>query len=107
MKIYNFQEEKQKRYEANIEKGISIVFPPAGTIEDNLKPGEKVFRFNTACYKNTKRAIKIWHDIWLPKSQIKIVWGELQVDHVDVTLSVPKWLIKKTLLNDYLKVNRG
>jgi len=102
MKIYNFQEEKQKRYEAIIEKRLS--FPTAGTIEDNLKPGGRVYRFNAACYKNTNRAIKILHDIWLPNSQIKIVWGEFQVDHVDVTLSVPKWLIKKTLLNDKLKV---
>ena len=101
MKIYNFQEEKQRRDE----KGRPIAFPHAGTIEDNLKPGEKVYRFNAECYKNTKRAIQIWHDIWLPKSQIKIVWGELQVDYVDVKLSVPKWLIKKTLLNDYLKVD--
>jgi len=105
MKIYNFQEEKQKRYEAYIEKGISIVFPFPGTVEDNLKPSEKVYRFNTACYKNTKRAIKILHDIWLPKSQIKIVWGDPQVDYVDVTLSVPKWLIKNTLLDERLKID--
>ena len=105
MKIYNFQEEKQKRDEAIIEKSISLAFPGAGTIEDNLKPGEKVYRFNAECYKNTKRAIQIWHDIWLPKSQIKIVWGKLQVDYIEVRLSVPKWLIKKTLLDDYLKVD--
>ena len=105
MKIYNFQEEKQKRYKAIVEKGISAAFPHSGTVEDNLKSGEKVYRFNAECYKNTKRAIKIWHDIWLPKSQIKIVWGEMQVDHIDVTLSVPKWLIKKTLLDNYLKVD--
>ena len=105
MKIYDFQEEKQKRYETIIDKGRSIAFPPAGTIEDNLKPGDKVYRFNAECYRNTKRAILIWHDIWLPKSQIKIVWGELQVDYINVTLSVPKWLIKKTLLDDYLKVD--
>jgi hypothetical protein len=104
MKIYNFLEKKQKRYEANIGKEITIVFPPAGTIEDNLKPGEKVYRFNATCYKNTKRAIQILHDIWPPKSQIKIVSGDPQIDHVDVTLSVSKWLIKKTLLNDKLKV---
>jgi hypothetical protein len=56
MKIYDFQEEKQKRYEAIIEKRRSISFPPIGTIEDNLKPGEKVYRFNADCYKNTKKA---------------------------------------------------
>ena len=105
MKIYNFKEGKQKHFEAIFEKGRSVDFPNAGTIEDNLKPGEKVYRFNAQCYKNTKRAIQIWHDIWLPKSQIKIVWGEIQVDYIDVTLSVPKWLIKKTLLDDYLKVD--
>ena len=104
MKIYNFQEEKQKRDKLIIETGRSIAFPSAGTIEDNLRPGEKVYRFNAECYKNTKRAIQRWHDIWLPKSQIKIVWGELQVDCVEVKLSVPKWLIKKTLLDNYLKV---
>jgi len=92
MKIYNFQEEKQKRDKLIIEKGRSIPFPHAGIIEDNLKPGEKVYRFNAECYKNTKKAIQIWHDIWLPKSQIKIVWGKLQVDYIEVTLSVPKWI---------------
>ena len=97
MKIYNFQEEKQKR----IEKGRSITFPPVGTVEDNLKPGGRFYRFNAECYKNTKRAIQIWHDIWLPKSQIKIVWGDLQVGYVNVKLSIPKGLIKKTLLNEY------
>jgi hypothetical protein len=105
MKIYNFQEEKQKRYEAIIEKRRLIAFPHAGTIEDNLKPGEKVYKFNTECYNNTGKAILIWRDIWLPKSQIKIVWGELQIDYIDVKLSVSKWLIKKTLLDDYLKVD--
>ena len=70
MKIYDFQEEKQKR---------STVFPNPGTIEGNLKPGEKVFRFNTECYHVTKKAILIWRDIWLPRSFIKIVWGELQL----------------------------
>jgi hypothetical protein len=105
MKICNLHEEKQKRYWVRIEKGISLAFPSAGTIEDNLKPSEKVYRFKAECYRNTRRAIQIWHDIWLPKSQIKIVWGELQVDYIDVTLSVPKWLIKKTLLDNYLKVD--
>jgi len=105
MKIYNFLEEKQKRHKAIIEKGISIAFPHTGTIEDNLIPGEKVYRFNAECYRNTQKAIQIWHDIWLPKSQIKIVWGVMQVDYINVTLSVPKWLIKKTLLDNYLKVD--
>ena len=105
MNIYNFQEEKHKRHKAIIEKGISVVFPQTGTIEDNLKSGEKIYRFKAECYKNTKKAIQIWHDIWLPKSQIKIVWGDLQVDHINVLLSVPKWLIKKTLLDNYLKVD--
>ena len=97
MKIYNFQEEKEKR--------LAAAFPDTGTVEDNLKPGEKIYRFTAECFKNTGKAILIWRDIWLPKSQIKIVWGEPQIDNTDVTLSVPKWLIKKTLLNDYLKVD--
>ena len=82
-------------------------FPPAGTVEDNLKPGvEQVYRFNAECYKNTARAILIWHDIWLPKSQIKIVWGGLnEAFTIDVKLSVPKWLIKATMLNQYLKAD--
>lgn len=105
MKIYNFQEEKQKRDDAIIEKRRLIAFPHAGTIEDNLKPGGRVYRFNAECYQNTKKAIQIWHDIWWPKSQIRIVCGEMQVDNFDVTLSVPKWLIKKTLLDNYLKVD--
>ena len=79
MKIFNFQEEKQRRDEGVIEKGRSVVFPSAGTVENNLKPGEKVYRFNAECYKNTKRAIQIWHDIWLPKSQIKIVWASCRL----------------------------
>ncbi len=70
-----------------------------------MKPGDQVYRLNDECYQNTKKAIKIWHDIWLPKSQIKIVWGDMQTDCVNVELSVPKWLVKKTLLNDYLKVD--
>ena len=106
MKIYNFQEEKQKRGETFIEKGRPIAFPQPGTIEDNLQPGNRVYTFNAECYKNTGKAILIWHTIWLPKSHIKIAWGELQDDFIiNVTLSVPKWLIKKTLLNDYLKVD--
>lgn len=82
----------------------SKTFPPAGTIEDNLKSDDRIYRFNAECYKNTSKSIKIWHDIWLPKSQIKIVWGEPQIDCVEVRLSFPKWLIKKTMLDNYLKV---
>jgi hypothetical protein len=52
-----------------------------------------------------KKAIQIWHQILLPKSEIKIVCGDQKVDGDNVTLSVSKWLIKKTLLNDYLKVD--
>ena len=88
-----------------IKRRIATTFPKAGTTEDNLKPGDRVYRFNAECYRDTAKAIKIGHDIWLPKSQIKIVWGEFQVDHVNVRLSVPKWLIKKTLLGGYLKVD--
>ena len=86
---------------------IRKAYPPAGTVEDNLKPGvERVYRFNAKCYKNTSRAIQIWHDIWLPKSQIKIVWGDLNDNFtIDVKLSVPKWLIKATMLNQYLKAD--
>ena len=52
------------------------------------------------------KAILIWHDTWLPKSEIEIVLGELQDDFIlDVKLSAPKWLINKTLLDDYLKVD--
>jgi len=91
-------------YPQGINTDIKIIFPAPGTNEDNLKPRGRVYRFNAECYKATSKAIKIWKDIWLPKSEIKIVWGELQIDYVDVTLSVPKWLIKKTLLNDKLKV---
>jgi hypothetical protein len=105
MKIYNFQEEKQKRFEAINEKRRPISFPSTGTIEDNLKPDEKIYRFNAECYQNTKKAIQIWHDIWLPKSQIKIVWDERQIDYINVQLSVPKWLIKNKLLSDKLKVD--
>ena len=92
-------------FEEKIINKIKAAFPYAGTVEDNLKPGEQVHKFNAQCYKDTGKAILIWHDIWLPKSQIKIVWGDLQIDYVDVRLSVPKWLIKKTLLYDYLKVD--
>lgn len=92
-------------HKENLKSGISIVFPPPGTIEDNLKSADQIYRFNAECYQATIKAIQIWKGIWLPKSEIKIVWGERQIDYVDVKLSVPKWLIKKTLLNDYLKVD--
>ena len=105
MKTYDFQKEKQKRYKGIKGKRRLITFPHAGTIEDNLKPSEKIYRFNAECYINTSKAILIWRHIWLPKSEIKIVWGEPQIDFVNVKLSIPKWLIKKTLLNDYLKVD--
>ena len=68
--------------------------------------GDTVYRFNAECYKDTGQAILIWHDIWMPKSQIKIVWGELQDDFIiDVKLSVPRWLIKATMLGNYLKAD--
>jgi hypothetical protein len=88
------------------ENHITQTAPSAGTIEDNLDPGEyRIYRFNAECYGVTKHAIMIWRDIWLPKSRIKIGWGEADIDHVKVILSVPKWLIKRTLLDNYLKVD--
>jgi hypothetical protein len=100
------QLQEQEQYEEIIKKRISSAFPNANTVEDNLKPGKRVYTFNTECYRDTGKAILIFHNIWLPKSQIKIKWGDLQEDFIiDVKLSVPKWLIKKTLLNDYLKVD--
>jgi len=48
-------------------------FPPTGTIENNLKPGDRVYRFNAECYQANVKAIQIWKGIWLPKSEIKIV----------------------------------
>ena len=93
-------------FKENLNKRIAAAFPNAGIVEDNLKPGGRVFRFNAECYKDTGKAILIWHGIWLPKSLIKIEWGDLQDDFIiDVKLSVPKWLIKKTLLDNYLKVD--
>ena len=90
----------------NLKKRIAATFPNAGTVEDNLKPGGQIYRFNADCYKDTGKAILIWHNIWLPKSEIKIQWGDLQDDFsIVVKLSVPKWLIKKTLLDNYLKVD--
>jgi hypothetical protein len=103
--LYSLEEHKKKRSEARIDKRPASTFPNAGTVEDNLKPVGRVYKFNAECYRDTDKAILIWHDIWLPNSQIKIVWGERQVDYVDVKLSVPKWLVKKTLLDDYLKVD--
>ena len=85
---------------------ITLTAPPPGTVEDNLDSGDfRIYRFTAECYQKTDNAILIWHDIWLPKSRIKIVWGEPHIDFVMVTLSVPKWLIKRTLLDDYLKVD--
>lgn len=99
-------DEQERLYWENLKKRIASAFPQAGTVEDNLKPGNRVYTFNTECYRDTEKAILIFHNIWLPKSQIKIKWGDLQEDFIiDVKLSVPKWLIKKTLLNDYLKVD--
>ena len=93
-------------YEENLKRRLVAAFPHAGTTEDNLKPGDRAYRFNAECYRDSGKAILIWHNIWLPKSQIKIVWGELQNDFIiDVTLSVPRWLVKATVLNEYLKAD--
>ena len=106
MKSLHPNDEQERLYWENLKKRIASAFPHAGTVEDNLNPDDKVYTFNAECYKDTGKSILIWHDIWLPKPKIKIVWGELQEDFIiDVKLSVPKWLIKKTLLNDYLKVD--
>ena len=95
-----------EEYLENLRKQVAAAFPNAGTVEDNLKPVDQVYRFNAECYKDTGKAILIWHTIWLPKSHIKIVWGELQDEFIiNVKLSVPKWLIKRTLLDKYLKVD--
>ena len=95
-----------KTYEEELKKRIAASFPHANTVEDNLKPGGQVYRFKAECSKDTGKAILIWKDIWLPKSQIKIVWGDLQNDFIiDVTLSVPRWLIKATVLDEYLKAD--
>ena len=84
-------------FDENLKARISSAFPNANTVEDNLQPGNRVYTFNADCYRDTGKAILIWRDIWLPKSQIKIKWGDLQDDFIiDVKLSVPKWLIKKT-----------
>ena len=84
---------------------LNTNFPTPGTIEDNLKSSGRIYRFNAECYRNTDKAILIWRDIWLPRSEIKITWGDQQVDCVNVKLCVPKWLIKKTLLDKKLKVD--
>ena len=93
-------------YEENLKRRLAAAFPQAGTTEDNLKPGDRAYRFNAECYRDSGKAILIWHNIWLPKSQIKIVWGELQDDFIiDVKLSVPRWLVKATVLDEYLKAD--
>ena len=95
-------------YEEDLKKRLTAAFPYAGKVEDNLniKPGDRVYRFNAECYRDTGQSILIWHDIWLPKSRIKIVWGELQDDFIiNVKLSVPRWLVKATVLDEYLKAD--
>jgi len=81
------------------------LFPPAGTIEDNLKSEDQIYRFDTECYRVTDKAILVWDDIWLPRNHIKIAWDEFKGDFVKVRLSVPKWLILKTFLNARLKID--
>ena len=108
MKPLHPQDEQERLYWENLKKKIAAAFPHAGTVEDNLnlKPEDRVYRFNAECYRDTGQSILIWHDIWLPKSQIKIVWGQLQDDFkIDVKLSVPRWLIKATVLDEYLKAD--
>jgi hypothetical protein len=82
MKNLHSLEEQERQYWENLKKRIASAFPKVGTTEDNLKSGDQVYRFNAECYRDTAKAIKIGHDIWLPKSQIKIVWGERQIDYV-------------------------
>ena len=86
-------------------KRIAGTFPPAGTIEDNLKSEDQIHRFDTECYQVTDKAILVWKDVWLPRKHIKIAWGEFKGDFVNVRLSVPKWLIIKTFLNEQLKID--
>ena len=38
----------------------SKTFPPVGTIDDNLKQGDQVYRFNTECYQKTKKQFKTY-----------------------------------------------
>ena len=78
MKNLHALEEQEKLYEEKLKKRISAAFPHASSVEDNLQPGNKLYTFRCECYKDSGRAILIWYDIWLPKSQIKIVWGDLQ-----------------------------
>ena len=106
MKPLHLQNEQERLYWKNLKVRIASAFPHAGNVEDKLNSGDTVYRFNAQCYKDTGQAILIWHDIWLPKSQIKIVWGELQDDFIiDVKLSVPRWLVKSTMLGNYLKAD--
>ena len=87
-------------------KRLAAVYPAPGTIEDNLKPEEgQIHRFDTECYRVTDKAILVWKDVWLPRKHIKIAWGEFKGDFVNVRLSVPKWLIIKTFLNEQLKID--
>jgi hypothetical protein len=106
MEHLHAQGEQERQYWENLKKRIASAFPHAGTVEDNLNPGDTVYRFNAQCYKDTGQAVLIWHDIWLPKSQIKFVWVEFQyVFIIDVKLSFPRWLIKATMLGNYLKAD--
>jgi len=92
-------------HEEILKKKLAL-FPPVGTIEDNLKSEEgRIYRFDTECYRVTDKAILVWDDIWLPRNHIKIAWGEFKGDYVNVRLSVPKWLVINTFLNERLKID--
>jgi hypothetical protein len=53
-------------YEEDLKKRLTAAFPNAGKVEDNLniKPEDRVYRFNAECYRDTGQSILIWHDIY-------------------------------------------
>jgi len=59
MKHLHSHDEQERQYWENIKKRIASAFPHAGNVEDNLnlKPGDRVYRFNAECYRDTGQSL--------------------------------------------------
>ena len=63
MKNLHLHDEQERQYWENLKNKIASAFPHAGNVEDKLNPRDTVYTFNAECYRDTGKAILIWHDM--------------------------------------------